>query len=66
MKTPGAGGRAGAGSHETADDTANPTSDKRELQGIASGRHADQHAPRWEDPVEAEALNLLERLWRRP
>ena len=42
------------------------SNDPRAVQGISSRRHADQRAPCWDTPPEAEALNLLERLWRRP
>jgi hypothetical protein len=66
MKTPGAGGRTGAGTHERADSNAKPTADKRELQGIVTARQAGQKSPRWDDPPESDAMRLLGASWPEP
>lgn len=44
-------------------DTAHRIDDRRELQGIASGRHADQKAPTWPAPAGKAALDALARAW---
>jgi hypothetical protein len=53
----------GLGVEQGSTDTANSRTDSRELQGMATKRHADQRAPRWDDPPESDAVRLLDRLW---
>ena len=38
--------------------------DPRQLQGIATARHADQRSPVWPAPQEAGPLDDLEAAWR--
>jgi hypothetical protein len=67
MKTPGAVGRAGAGTHEREDSNAKPTAGRPPFQGnSANARNAAQRAPSWDDPPESDAMRLLGASWPEP
>jgi hypothetical protein len=50
----------------TAANTLKPTPDPRELQGIATKRHADQRPPRWDVPRGWSTLEMLSQRWPEP
>lgn len=52
-------GAIGADEAQDGTNTAKRTGDPRELQGIRTGRNADQAPPRWDRPVGADAADEL-------
>lgn len=57
-------GAIGAGAAQERTNIAKRTGDPRELQGIRTGRNADQRAPAWDRPAGADAADELLRAIR--